>query len=110
MIGKEIEIGRRDFVRHSVGMGAGVAALGHLPRVVTRPGQNAARQNQHDTAGPGSYCRASKHCTLQVTNHTIPYGTLTSRKFSFRGSLLLNDTMPARTAVPYPGTVPCRIL
>ena len=42
MIGKKIEIGRRDFVRHSVGMGAGVAALGRLPRAVTRPGQNAA--------------------------------------------------------------------
>ncbi len=42
MIGKKIEIDRRDFVRHSVGMGAGVAALGRLPRMVTGPGQNAA--------------------------------------------------------------------
>ncbi len=42
MTGKGIEIGRRDFVRHSVGMGAGVAALGRLPEAVTRPRQAAA--------------------------------------------------------------------
>ena len=42
MIGKKIEIGRRDFVRHSVGVGAGVAALGRLPEAVTRPRQRAA--------------------------------------------------------------------
>ena len=41
MSGKRIEIGRRDFVRHSVGMGAGVAALGRLPEAVPRPRQSA---------------------------------------------------------------------
>ena len=39
MFGKRIEIGRRDFVRHSVGMGAGVAALGRLPEAMTRRSQ-----------------------------------------------------------------------
>ena len=42
MFGKRMEIGRRDFVRHSVGMGAGVAALGRLPEAMTRRSQSAA--------------------------------------------------------------------
>ena len=42
MTGEKIEIGRRDFFRHSVGVGAGVAALGRLPEAVTRPRQLAA--------------------------------------------------------------------
>ena len=41
MSGKKIEIGQRDFVRHSVGIGAGVEALGHLPEATTNPGQSA---------------------------------------------------------------------
>ena len=41
MVGEKIEIGRRDFVRHSVAMGAGVAAMGHLPEAVARTEQSA---------------------------------------------------------------------
>jgi N4-(beta-N-acetylglucosaminyl)-L-asparaginase len=41
MIGKRIGIGRRDFVRQSVAMGAGVAATRHLPEAMARPGQSA---------------------------------------------------------------------
>ena len=41
MIGNRNEIGRRDFVRRSVGLGAGVAALGHLPEAATNARQSA---------------------------------------------------------------------
>jgi N4-(beta-N-acetylglucosaminyl)-L-asparaginase len=42
MTEKRLEMDRRDFVRHSVGMGAGVAALGRLPEPTTPPRQSAA--------------------------------------------------------------------
>ncbi len=41
MSGKRNEIGRRDFVRHSVTVGAGVTALGRLPKSVTPQRQSA---------------------------------------------------------------------
>ncbi|MEE2668965.1 MAG: N(4)-(beta-N-acetylglucosaminyl)-L-asparaginase [Gemmatimonadota bacterium] len=42
MSGKEFGIDRREFVRHSVGVGAGALALGHLPEEATRPRSQSA--------------------------------------------------------------------
>mgnify|MGYP001377740265 CR=1 FL=1 len=42
MSGKDFGIDRREFVRHSVGVGAGALALGHLPEEATWPSSQSA--------------------------------------------------------------------
>ncbi len=41
MIAKKIEIGRRDFVRHSVGLGAGALTLSRLPEATAHSNRQA---------------------------------------------------------------------